>query len=349
VPIGGKADLLLGLDGQKLGLWPGLSVSAHLEQDFGRDANNQGDGSILPVNTALAFPTLGGTTTDLSLVVTQTFGDLATVSVGKFNMLDVAAKTPLIGGGGETTFWNIGLAAPVSGVTPPYIVGGIGTLKLSPVTFTFMVYDPRNAQDLNVVGHPFDQGTTISVSASMPISFLGLTGYHSLRGVYSTASGFDFDQAPQLLLPPASRGVLTKQGYLYGAYTLQQFLWADPSNPGKGWGFFTQLSISDANPNPIGNVALFGLGGSTPGRADDRWGIAWCDYLFSRDLKEAVAVVGEKINDERVLEAYYDVAVAPHLRVGPDAQIVWPGASNDPTAVFLGLRARVAFGIPLRI
>jgi porin len=116
------------------------------------ESDNQGDGSILPVNTALGFPTLGGTTTDLSLVVSQKFADAVTITIGKFNMLDVASKTPLIGGGGETTFWNLGIAAPVSGVTPPYIVGGIGSLKLAPVTFTVMVYDPRNAA--SIARHP---------------------------------------------------------------------------------------------------------------------------------------------------------------------------------------------------
>ena len=55
---------------------------------------------MLPVNTALAFPTLGGYDYDLSLVVTQAFSENTTLSVGKFNMLDAAAKTPLLGGGG---------------------------------------------------------------------------------------------------------------------------------------------------------------------------------------------------------------------------------------------------------
>ena len=39
VPFGGKADVLVGLDAGKLGLWPGLSVSAHFEQTFGQSAN----------------------------------------------------------------------------------------------------------------------------------------------------------------------------------------------------------------------------------------------------------------------------------------------------------------------
>ena len=343
VPFGGKADALLGLDGSKLGLWQGLSVAAHFEQDFGQSANLSGDGSILPVNTALDFPTLGGTTTDLSLTVTQKFGDAVSIALGKFNMLDVAARTPLIGGGGETTFWNIGLAAPVSGVTPPYIFGGIATVTTAPAKLTLMVYDPRSAQGLDVIEHPFEQGVTTSLSATAPINLFGLTGYHTLRGVYSTAEGFNFDDAPQLLLPPGSQTTLTKQGYYFGSYALQQFLWQDPDNPGRGWGFFGQISTSDANPNPIGNAVIVGVGGSTPSRPDDRWGLAWCDYLFSRHLINGLAALGEGLKDERVLEAYYDAEVIPHVRLGPDVQIVWPGTPGKSTALFAGVRGRLVF------
>ncbi|MGB7976533.1 MAG: carbohydrate porin [Roseiarcus sp.] len=343
VPFGGKADVLLGLDGGKLGLWTGLSASAHFEQDFGQSANLRGDGSILPVNTALAFPTLGGTTTDLSLIVSQKFGDAVSIALGKFNMLDVAARTPLMGGGGETTFWNIGLAAPVSGVTPPYIIGGIATVTIAPAKFTLMVYDPRNAQDLDVIEHPFAQGTTTSLSATVPLTLFGLAGYHTLRGVYSTAEGFNFDDAPQLLLPQGSTAKLTKQGYYFGSYSLQQFLWQDPDNPGKGWGFFGQISASDANPNPIGNTIIVGVGGSTPGRPDDGWGVAWCDYLWSRQLGSGLATLGGALNDERVLEAYYDAVVARHVGLGPDVQVIWPGMPGQSTALFLGMRGRVVF------
>ena len=341
IPLGGKTDVLLGLDGSKLGLWSGLSMSAHFEQGFGQSANERSDGAILPVNTALGFPKLGGTTTDLSLIVSQKIGDAVTISLGKFNMLDVAARTPLMGGGGETTFWNIGFAAPVSGVTPPYIVGGIATVKTAPATFTLMVYDPRNAQDLSVIEHPFSQGTTTSLSATVPITLFGLTGYHTLRAVYSTADGFNFDAVPQLFLPSGSQMSLTKRGYYFASYSLQQFVWQDPANPGRGWGFFMQISGSDANPNPIGNTVIVGVGGSTPGRPDDRWGIAWCDYLFSHQLKNGLAALGGRLNDERVLEAYYDAAIVPHVRVGPDAQVVWPGTPGESTVLFLGLRVRL--------
>jgi len=166
IPFGGKADVLLGLDGDQLGLWNGFGVSAHLEQEFGQNVNMQGDGSIIPVNTALAFPLLGGMTTELSLNISQKFGNNVSVSLGTFNMLDVASATPFIGGGGETAFWNLGLAAPICGVTPPYILGGILSAKTTPATF---MYDQRNAENLDVIEHPFDQGATTSWSATIPL------------------------------------------------------------------------------------------------------------------------------------------------------------------------------------
>ena len=79
----------------------------------------------------------------------------------------------------------------------------------------------------------------------------------------------------------------------------------------------------------------------TPGRPDDRWGIAWCDYLFSRQLKSGLGVIGGALNDERVLEAYYDEAVIEHVRFGPDTQVVWPGSSGRSANLFVGLRVRL--------
>ena len=91
-----------------------------------------------------------------------------------------------------------------------------------------------------MIEHPFEQGVTTSLSATAPIILFGLTGYHTLRGVYSTAEGLNFDDAPQFLLLPGSQTMLTKQGYYFGSYALQQFLWQDPDSPGRGWGFLVR-------------------------------------------------------------------------------------------------------------
>lgn len=80
--------------------------------------------------------------TNLSLVVTQAFGSQAKVSLGKFSILDAASGTPILGGGGLETFMNTAFAAPIDGVTPPYILGGITTYRTAPAIYTLMIYDP---------------------------------------------------------------------------------------------------------------------------------------------------------------------------------------------------------------
>ena len=57
---GGKGEAVITLDGAKLGLWQGFFVNFHQKWVWGGDVNSQGDGTVLPVNTAMAFPRLGG-------------------------------------------------------------------------------------------------------------------------------------------------------------------------------------------------------------------------------------------------------------------------------------------------
>jgi carbohydrate-selective porin OprB len=52
---GGKLDFLPNFDGQKLGLWQGLSANAHVESRFGRTTNSI-SGTLLQTNAAMAFP-----------------------------------------------------------------------------------------------------------------------------------------------------------------------------------------------------------------------------------------------------------------------------------------------------
>ncbi|MGH6631702.1 MAG: carbohydrate porin, partial [Burkholderiales bacterium] len=270
---GGKVDGFLKIDGEKLGLWQGFSFSAQYEHYFGSDVNGFA-GTLLPVNTALAFLHTGGFHSALSLNVTQQFDERFSISVGKFNMITAASRTPLLGGGGIDTFMNLGLAAPITGVTPPYIIGGMATLKTEPAAFTLMLYDPRNAQIPRVIERPFEKGVTAALSAMIPTEIAGLRGYHTLRGTYSNLRGLDLDDIPQLRLPQQAREIDKKQGYRYFSYSLQQNLVQSESNPAAGWGLFTQVSTSDGNPNPLKWVVIAGLAGNTllPGREDDRWG-----------------------------------------------------------------------------
>jgi porin len=341
---GSKADAVVTFDGAKVGLWRGLYVAVHQQWVWGEDVNNQGDRSLLPVNTAMALPRLGGYERDTSLVITQIFNEQLSISAGKFNMLDAAAKTPLIGGGGIDTFTHFGLAAPVSGVTPPYIVGTSLTFKTEPAIFNVLIYDPRNSQDWDVVQHPFAEGTTISLSVTIPVKIAGLTGYQGLRGVHSSAQGLDLASVPQLALPPGTGGVLgTKSGYWYFAYSFQQYLFQSSTNPQEGWGVFGQVAVSDGNPNPIQSSWYAGLGGTSfiPGRSLDRWGVAYFRYNLSDELLAGLSTIGIDRRDEQGLEAYYNLAVTPWFRLTGNVEYIKPFRPDREDAIFLGLRTQV--------
>jgi porin len=288
---GGKDDIIATFDMSRIfGLWSGLSVNVHQELLYGEDANAQGDGTLFPINTAMGFPRLGGFDQDTSIVITQRFGDCATLSFGKFNMLDPASRRPLVGGGGLDTFQHIGVAAPISGVTPPYLLGASLSLPTKPVSFSLMIYDPRNAQDFDVIKNPFEDGVTFSLTGTLPTKAGDLDGSHSLRGVYSTQEGVNLKDIPQLVLPPELRDdVGTKQGYWYVSYSFHQNLWQDSKDPKKAWGLFGEAALSDGNPNPVLGHWYLGVGGNSflAGRDKDLWGVVYFDYRWSRDLRRA--------------------------------------------------------------
>lgn len=341
---GGKLDLFGNFDGEKLGLWSGFSARLHGELLYGDDANAAGTGDILPVNTGLGLPRLGGHDGYLSVVFSQALSENVSVSVGNFNMLDAAAGTPLIGGGGDANagFWNIGLAAPASGITPPYILGANLTIKTEPATFAFFVYDPRNAQSWDVFEKPFSEGITGLASITVPVSMGGLQGYHGVKAAYSTQDGFDLNDIPELALPPEAQNFSHRKSRWYLAYSFQQYLYQDPSNPGRGWGLFGEAGISDANPNVLGWHVLAGIGGNSPipGREDDRFGLAYFHYGLSDALKDSLDMAGIRLRNESGVEAYYNMAVTPWFRLTADVQYINP-AETDESALYLGLRAQV--------
>lgn len=345
IESGGKGDILLAFDGQKLGLWQGLFMNMHGEAVYGDDANTQGDGTIIPVNTALAFPQLGGSDEELSLTLTQQFNEQTMLTLGKFNMLDAAARTPLLGGGGLDTFMNLGLAAPISGVTPAYILGGLLSHRIDLAAFGLFVYDPRSAQDSEVLKNPFDDGVTFSLSVTVPLQLWGNTSIHRIRGVHSTQDGIDLRDISQLLLPKgAGRELGERSGYWFFSYAFQHFFFQDETDPSRGWGVFGQLGVSDGNPNPIEWSCFIGIGGNSPlaDRNHDRFGIAYFRYSLSDDLVDGLRPF-LRLEDEQGIEAFYNYAVAPWLKITGNLQVIDPAFKENDRSVYLGLRAQIKF------
>jgi porin len=355
---GGKLDLFLKVDAEKLGLWRGLRVNAQYEHYIG-DNINQLDYALVPVSAAQAFVARDNYHSALSLVVTQQLSERLSVSVGKFNTMTLAAQTPLIGGGGLDTFMNRAFALPSTGigvaspgtvadrliVSPPYILGGAATLKTDLATFNLFLVDPRNAANPRVLQRPFERGVGVVGGVTVPTQIAGLKGFHTIRGGYSNARGFDLDDIGELRTRLASLVGVTRKGFWLASYAVQQYLVQSADKPNAGWGLFTLATLSDGNPNPVRWSVLAGLAGNNllPGRENDQWGVGFFHYGLTTPLLAGLAERRIYRRSEGGIEAFYNWAITPWLRLTGDLQIVEPWTANRPRATYMALRLQTRF------
>jgi porin len=357
---GGKVDGFLKIDAEKLGLWTGLHVNAQYEHYFGENINRQ-DFALIPVNTAQAYLGEGTYHSALSISVTQDLGEHVSVSAGKFNMMTLASRTPLIGGGGIDTFMNRALALPSTGVaytaarggaadrlviSAPYLIGGLVTIKTEPVILTLGVLDPRSAENPRVIERPFEKGVAAGASATVPTEIFGLRGFHTFRAAYSDARGIDLDEIAQIRPPSLIGGsVVTKKGYWFGSYAIQQNLFQSETNPAVGWGLFGLAAQSDGNPTPVKWNMLVGLAGNNllDGRENDRWGVGFFHYGVTEPLLAGLNALGFARRGEGGVEGFYNFAITPWLRLSADLQLIDPWNPGKQRETVTALRLQTKF------
>jgi porin len=343
---GGKLDVLVHLDLWKTGLWPGLSVTAQEVVNYGKDVNGLG-GALIPPNAALFFPGAGDMEADASdlmaLYLTQSFGDRFSVSLGKFNLTEFARGTPLRGGGGVDTFWNVELATPITGYSPPTIFGVMASLGTDPIDYSLFVFDPRDATNANP-DNLFEDGVNVMASATYKTTVAGRPGFYGVKGIYSTKEGVDFESLDQFVLPPEARNFATKDGGWYASASFQQYLVQDPRNPARGWGLFGEIAFSDGNPNTLLWSTYFGVGGSSPfgGRPNDRFGVAFFHYQVSNVLRGELAPIFD-LDSEQGVEAFYNFAVTPWFRITADVQFIDPASGDFGDDIFAGVSTALRF------
>ena len=343
--FGGKFFPKLTLDGEKLAGWKGFSLSAIGEITNGDTVDTDIEtGLLFPVNTALYGPATGKYGGDLSLTVTQRFGERFSVTIGKFNMYEAASRTPIVGGGGIDGFWNLCFAAPFTGVVPPYLSGGSFGYRTKPMQITVMIYNPHNAQQQTGFKDWGQNGITVRTAVRFPAKLKGRQGFHTITFIGSSKTGTDYNDLPQLILPehpPLGQ----KTGSYFGGYTVQQFIWQDPAKPTAGWGVFGQIGFGDSNPNPLAwtmNVGVSGTG-VIPKRPLDRLGAGYFYVEPSSQLVNALKTFGLNFGRETGGEFYYTLAIAGWLRVTADLQIIAPGDHDMKTVVLPGVSAQLRF------
>lgn len=357
---GGKVDAFLKWDAEKLGLWRGFHVNVQYEHYFGQNINRR-DFALIPVNTAQAYVERDGYHSALSVSVTQDIGDHISVSAGKFNMMTLASKTPLIGGGGIDTFMNRAFALPSTGVSytartgaagdrvvisAPYLIGAIVAIKTKPVDIALMVADPRSAIDPRVIQRPFEKGVAVGGSATVKTEIAGLRGFHTLRVAYSNARGVDLENIADLARPSAvGRPTATRKGYWFASYAIQHNLFQSEKDPEAGWGLFTLATLSDGNPSPVRWSILAGLAGNNllAGREKDRWGVGFFHYGLTEPLLAGLAALNVQRRSEGGVEGFYNLAITPWLRLSADLQVIDPWNSSKSRATYAAVRLQTKF------
>ena len=196
-------------------------------------------GSILPVNTRLVNPADDGTVARvIAINYTQVFpllkpGDLISVSLGKFDVLDLVADT-FMGGEGLTKFMNLAWnARPQNGVNIPPVTIGVrmALVKGGEPFITFAIYDPQSSQTVSGLENCFGNGVTLVPGITFRTRFLERAGHQGVSATFSNQELTPFSQIPPLILPPPDVTAAAERGSWPVNYAVDQYL-------SDSWGVF---------------------------------------------------------------------------------------------------------------
>ena len=341
---GGRLDGYLLIDGKRSGLWDGLTIRLHGEFVYGKSVNRIGSRLLLPVNTALNFPSNDAQDFDLSYSIVQTFGRNR-LQLGKINLLDQSAALPIVDGGGKEGFQHLGLAAPPALLASAKVYGAILTVPMRRVTFNFGVWTPEDYTNRVVPDGMFSNGVNLIMIATVPVRPGGLKGFQNLT-VYATSKKRRLlTDSPDINPPPEIAGLPQPEpGGFHLRYGFQQFLWQDPRDPARGWGMFGHVGISTGMPELLDWTMTLGLSGSPPiaSRPRDRFGLGYFRVSLTSRIVDGLAPL-VALEDEQGIEAFYTAEIAHSIRLTATGQVVDSLLRNGKTAAFLGVRAHASF------
>ena len=348
---GGKLDTYLLIDGAKLGLWHGLSVTTHLETRYGEDVNDI-DGMLSLGNFNMTFPKAGETATGITaLKVTQAVGDHLMLIAGKINTLD-DFRLNYTGDNGLERFMNSAVVANIINArTVPYSTYGAGFAVFAKdgPEFLFLVRDPDNHATTSDLDKLFANGVLLTGSLRLPVAPMGLPGTQVIGGGWSSRDYTSVDPSSLENIPGQGIVAPEESGSWCVYYNFDQCLWIDSSNSNRQVGVFGMFGLSDGNPNSVRWNATVGVGASglVPGREHDTCGAAYFHIGLSDDFKDLLsgptAPPDLAQRDEQGVELYYNIAITPWCHLTADLQVVQPSMRDLETTVLVGTRLKIDF------
>ena len=348
---GGKLDYYLKVDGGKLGLWEGFSITTHAETRYGNDVNTI-DGMFSFGNFNMAFPKVGQDVTGVTaLKLSQLLFDHLLLVAGKINTLD-DFRLNFTGKNGLERFMNSAIVANIINArTIPYSTYGAGFAVFAErgPEFTFLVRDPNDHATTADLDKLFANGVVLTSSIRVPVTPFGLSGTQVLGGNWSSRHYTSVDPSSWAEVPGQGLVAAEETGSWAVYYNFDQHLWINSANTNTWLGLFGMSGLSDGNPNPIRWNATIGLGagGLIPGRDRDTLGLGYLHMGISDDFKQLLsgpsAPPGLAQRDEQGIELYYNAAITPWCHLSADLQIVTPSTKDLDTTVLVGGRLKIDF------
>lgn len=354
---GGRANVTLNLDTQKLGLWPGGFFFAEFESNWSDSVNGK-TGALIPVNTNQLWPVPTGDNVALpQLAFAQFVSPYAGAIIGKLDTLTGDANA-FAHGKGDTQFFNIAFNLNPALLIVPYSTLGAGLIVLPTkdpqaaiVQFSVMSASGKATR----AGFDELDGDNLLFASEgrVRITPFGLTGHQLVGAVYSNADYTSVDQ--RLGAAIENRELFRTQDTWAVYYNFDQFLYEIDPAEARGFGVFGRFGASEGNPNPVQYFFSVGLGGkgAIRSRPLDRFGVGFYYAEINSPTLQRPFFTRSFLGDEWGGELFYNFALTPWLLLTPDLQIIAPSQKERivnlvdrekiDTAVVLGFRLQVLF------
>jgi porin len=352
--FGSKFGFTTIFNGEKIGLWKGFFAIARMEYNMGQSVNSRG-GTLLPVNTALAYPGMEGADRwDMNIYFIQFLSKTDKIVLGKINNIDLSNFSTFGGGLGLKNFYHQALVSPPNAITVPYVFGGYYMSGNEKRDLTFAVYDSNNR--VNKMGFEglFEDGVTFFGSFDLVTNFFGKKGKQGILGAYSTKDVRNTEDIEDFF-PPTGDYIGEKGNRWVLTYFFEQTLYQNSNNPKHAFGLFCQLGITDGVGSLSDLYMVLGLGGNSPisKRPLDKWGLGYFNYSLSDGISNLniPSIPGvypglTMSNGESGFEVFYEAWLTRWISLGIDYQYVSPGfesvqgVSNSGVS-FLGFRSMI--------
>ncbi len=342
---GGHGDYVANFDLGKLGVHDGLFLKVRAEHRFGESIADA-TGALLPATLAADLPVTDSRNLYITnFVITQALSESFILFAGKVDTLDGDVNA-FAHGRGIRQFSNVAFVAnPIALRTIPYSSLGAGFAYLSEgmPLFSFLLINPTDTTRSTGFGELFAEGMAISSELRLPTNFLNRPGHMLFGATYSSRDYVSLDQDPRIVLPQIPIGRSSDSWSAY--YNSDHYLYVDPCNASRGWGYFSRAGFADDQTNPISYFWSLGLGGNSfvSGRDNDTFGIGYYTSETSDEIGPLLSAFLGSVGDGKGVEAFYSIQATQSLAITPDFQWISQARQNLDDAYVLGVRANLVF------